>query len=79
MAFSEPVRADVDHHVAQVLDVAELEGATFEPLTAKCEKCGQTAVYTQRTVSAREQCLVGGSEAYAAVCEQHHTVNPPSQ
>ena len=36
-------------------------------------------MFTQRTVAAREQCLIGGKEAYGAVCSEHHTVEAPSQ
>lgn len=40
-------------------------------LTAKCAVCGEKATMTERTVKAKG-ILVGGAEAYRAVCEKHH-------
>lgn len=41
-------------------------------LKAKCAVCGKEATMTERTVESDEYSLVGGAEAYRAVCEEHH-------
>lgn len=40
-------------------------------LTAKCAVCGEKATMTERTVKAEGR-LIGGAEAYRAVCKKHH-------
>ncbi|XP_042376301.1 thymidine kinase-like [Zingiber officinale] len=54
-----------------VLDIIPLADSVTK-LTARCELCGQRALFTQRKTSEKQTELIGGSDIYMPVCRQHY-------
>ena len=45
-----------------------------ETLLSKCRVCSSPAAYTMRSSNIETQILIGASDAYYPVCEEHHEV-----
>jgi len=62
----------------RVLDLvdatASCPDAQVERLVARCAQCGAPAPFSMRTFASEDQVLVGGADAYEAVCEAHHAL-----
>lgn len=50
--------------ILQLIPIAE----KIEKLTAVCQKCGEDASFSKRTIKSDEVELIGGSDKYIAVC-----------
>lgn len=63
----------------QMLDLVP-HAESILKLNARCEVCQKDAFFTQRTVAAAGQELVGGAEAYRPVCREHYNqgISPSS-
>lgn len=54
-----------------ILDIIPLADSVTK-LTARCELCGQRALFTLRKTGEKQTELIGGSDIYMPVCRQHY-------
>ncbi|XP_074577242.1 thymidine kinase-like [Curcuma longa] len=54
-----------------VLDIIPLADSVTK-LTARCELCGQRALFTLRKTGEKQTEVIGGSDIYMPVCRQHY-------